>query len=268
MCDKRPLCFATAGFHVVKYLRVGTKEVKVPIVADILLVLDESRSILAKGDDILRNWRVVRDFAKSVAGSFPIASNRTQVGVLKFSKEAKVVFDLNAYSSRESLLNAIGNIRHEGRGTNLAAALKTGRSRFTTSNGARNGVPKILIMLTDGTASVEADRTQEEANITKAGGITIFTVGVGNSVDKNELQKVASKPEFFFFATDFTDLNSILQKLLDKSHKVTTTIPTTTMQPSISTKTTTRTTTTELCKSLPSYFLVASECRHVLLSFT
>jgi len=235
-------------------------------VADILLVLDQSTSIVVE-DPNYDNWYVrVLGFAKSVAGAFDIARHRTQVAVIKFSDVINVVFYFNTYNNRESLLNAIGNIHLDGGQTNLAAALRTGRSMFRTSIGARDGVPKILIMLTDGTATREADRTQEEANRTKADGITIFTVGVGAGVDNDELRKVASKPEYFFFANNFNSLNSVLQKLLEGSCNEAATLPTTatattttTALPTStsSTTTTTLTTTTESCKSLLSYFLVA-----------
>ena len=245
-----------------------------PGVADILLVLDQSASIVV-GDPNYDNWYVkVLGFAKSVAGAFDIARHRTQVAVMKFSDVVNVIFYFNTYNNRESLLNAIGNIHLEGGETNLAAALRTGRSMFRTSIGARDGVPKILIMLTDGTANVEADRTQVEANETKADGIVIFTVGVGGGVDNDELRKIASKPEYFFFATNFAHLNSVLQKLLEGSCEearlptTTTTTTTTTAIPTStsSTATTTLTTTTESCKF--SCGIMPFGCWQVLLSFT
>ena len=255
------------GYNVkrIQYLRVVTSGVTCQRVADILLVLDQSTSIIV-GDPNRDNWYVrVLGFAKSVAGAFHIARDRTQVAVIKFSDVLNVVFYLNTYSNRETLLNAIGNIDIDGGETNIAAALRTGRSMFRTSNGARNGVPKILIMLTDGTANVEEDETEKETNKTKADGIVIFTVGVGNDVDNDELRKIASKPEYFFFARDFFHLNSVLQKLLEDSCEeallpMTTTATTTTTAIrtlTSSTTTTTLTTTTESCKSLLSYFLVA-----------
>ena len=209
------------------------------LVADILLVLDHSTSIRVEGGDTYRHWRVVLDFASCVAGAFRIARNQTQVAVMKFSTKAEVVFYLNKHRDRASLLKAIGKIRHEGGNTNLAEALRRGREVYMTSNGARSKVPKILIMLTDGTATHEVERTQEEATNTKADGITIFTVGVGGGVNKDELEKIASKPEYFFFATDFADLRNILEKLLMS----TTTTTTTSAR---------KTTTTESCKLLQS----------------
>jgi len=54
---------------------------------------------------------------------------------------------------------------------------------FAESNGARPGVPSILILVTDGTANVEETNTLNEAELTKADGIIIYTVGVTHQVD-------------------------------------------------------------------------------------
>ena len=232
-------------------------------VGDILLVLDQSASIIVEGGATYRNWCVVLEFAKSVADAFRISSNRAQVGVIKFNTEADVVFYLDKYKDNKSLCNAIVNIDLERGQANLAAALRTGRWMFRTYNGARDGVPRILIMLTDGTANVEEKETEKESNKTKAGGIVIFTVGVGNKVDYDELRKIASKPEYFFFATDFAHLNSVLQKLLEDSCNEAATLTTTATRTTATTATptstssnttTTLTTTTESCKSLLSHF--------------
>jgi len=248
-------------------LRVATLKMTRSFVGDILLVLDQSASIIVEGGATYRNWCVVLEFAKSVADAFRISSNRAQVGVIKFNTEADVVFYLDKYKDNKSLCNAIVNIDLERGQANLAAALRTGRWMFRTYNGARDGVPRILIMLTDGTANVEEEETEKETTKTKEDGIAIFTVGVGNDVNQDELEKIASKPEYFFFATDFNDLGDILEKLL-------VTITTTTDAPTnewvlhaiahaatpvktTSTAETTWATTTKSRKTLLSYFLIS-----------
>ena len=95
--------------------------------ADIVLVLDQSSSIVDEYP-FFDNWYVqVLGFAKRIAGAFPIAENLTQVGVMKFNQTVDVVFNLNRYRDRDSLLTAIGNIPIYGGDTNIAAALRTAR---------------------------------------------------------------------------------------------------------------------------------------------
>jgi len=228
-------------------LRVAVTNVTCERAADIVLVLDQSTSIVQQTYD---NWYVqVLGFAERIAGAFPIGENLTQVGVLKFSTEVEIVFHLNAYGDRDSLLNAIENIDISGGDTNIAAALRTAREvMFIPSNGHRPGVPKILILLTDGTANLEPSNTLYEAEQTKLDNVKIYTVGVTDEVDEDQLRMIASTPEYFFFASNFTQLNSILQYLVENSCKEAATLPTTTTTTTTTTtpSTTTPTTTTTM----------------------
>jgi len=219
-----------------------------PRAADIVLALDQSTSIVV-GDPNYDNWyRQVLGFAKRIAGAFPIGESLTQVGLMKFSSGVEIVFHLNRYGDRDSLLRAIGNVDINGGQTNIAEALRKAREDMITPlNGARNGIPKILILLTDGTATREADQTREEARLTKDADIIIYTVGVTHEVDDDELREIASTPEYFFFASNFTQLNIVLQYLVENSCKVAATLPTTTATtttPSTTTSTTTTSTST------------------------
>jgi len=219
-----------------------------PRAADIVLVLDQSTSIVV-GDPNYGNWYVqVLGFAKRIASAFPIDKNLTQVGLVKFSSGVEIVFHLNTYGDPDSLLRAISNVDINGGQTNIAAALRTVRVvMITQENGARNGVPKIVIIITDGTANREAHQTLEEAKKTKDAGIIIYTVGVTNKTDEVELRQIASTPDYYFFASNFTQLNSVLQYLVENSCKEAATLPTTTATtttPSTTTSTSTSTTTT------------------------
>jgi len=192
--------------------------------ADIVLVLDQSTSIVTES---FENWYVqVLDFAKRIAGAFPINRNLTQIGLMKFSTDAEIVFHLNTYGDRQSLLNAIDNVAISGGDTNIAAALRTARQlMFTVQNGSRPGVPKILILLTDGTANIEESNTLPEADLTKAANIKLYTVGVTDEVDEDQLRVMASSPDYFFFASDFAQLNSVLEQVVEYSCKEAATQP-------------------------------------------
>jgi len=194
--------------------------------ADLVLILDQSTSIV-ENEPNYDNWFVqVLGFAKSIVGAFPIGADLTQVGVMKFNQTTQVVFNLNRYGEKAPLENAIGSIDIFGGDTNIAGALRTAREvMFSPSNGARSDVPKIIILLTDGTANVEEENTQDEATKTKDADITVFTVGVTRKVKEEELKAIASKPEYYFYVSAFSDLNSIVHNLIRESCEVLPTLP-------------------------------------------
>jgi len=188
--------------------------------ADIVLALDQSTSVVQEKWGGMNNWeREVLGFARRIAGAFAIDETQTQVGVLKFNQSVEIVFHLDRYGDRESLLNAIGKMENWGGNTNIAIALRTARDMFSPSHGSRPHVHKILILVTDGTANKEESNTLPEAKRTKEAGIMIYTVGITSEVKRDQLSKVASKPENFFYVANFKELNNVLHDLIEKSCK-------------------------------------------------
>jgi len=153
---------------------------------------------------------------------------------MKFNEYVEMVFSLDAYHDGDDLLDAINKVRIRGGETNIAGALRYGREvMFSKSHGARPGVPKILILVTDGTSNLEESNTLQEANLTKAANVIIYTVGVTDRLDRDLLQKIASYPEYYFFVSHFTQLHGILQELINRTctEAVTTTKAATRSQP-------------------------------------
>jgi len=185
--------------------------------ADIVMALDQSASIVTAEAGGMPNWdREVLGFARRIAGAFSISNTQIQFGVLKFNQTADIVFNLNRYGDRQSLLNAIEKMKICGGNTNLAIALRTARDMFSPSRGSRPGVHKILILVTDGTANTEEQNTLPEARRTTEAGVNIYTVGITPNVTRDQLMRVATRPEYFFYAENFGELNKVLHDLTDK----------------------------------------------------
>ena len=221
---------------------------------DIVLVLDQSTSITEPPGGHGNWYEDVLGFVKGIAGAFFIGRNQTQIGLMKFSDLIEIVFHLNAYSDRGSVLNAT-NVAISGGQTHIDVALRTAReTMFTRQNGSRPGVPKVLILLTDGAPNNDPGNvnTLAEANLIKAANIKIYTVGVGYQVDDNLLRQIASVPECFFFAENFTRLDSVVEQIVEnlcRETAATTTSTSTTVTPTTITATTMSTTTTP--KTIP-----------------
>jgi hypothetical protein len=72
-----------------------------------------------------------------------------------------------------------------------------------------------IVLLTDGLSNVQpigdALPIAEQA---KASGATIFTIGLGESVEADELEQIASGPDHFFSTTDAETLKAIFQSIV------------------------------------------------------
>lgn len=93
--------------------------------------------------------------------------------------------------------------------------------QFTTAHGARTGVDKIAIVITDGAANLDSDLTIPDAEDARADGIDIIAVGVTDQVVMDEVIGISSMPQTqgynYFLIDDFNALGSVVQAIVDST---------------------------------------------------
>ena len=134
-----------------------------------VFVLDSSGSI---GD---KNWFVAKQFAIDVAKGLRLSQPDTRFGVITYSTEAEVGFDLGQYNNITDIQNNIWALGYLAGPTNTADGLRRMRAMFD-KNGASNK-KAVAIVLTDGVSTLESDFTLKEAAAAKDEGIDIFAIG-------------------------------------------------------------------------------------------
>ncbi|WAQ95807.1 MATN1-like protein [Mya arenaria] len=218
------------------------------ILCDVAFVIDSSRSIWNP------NFKTQLEFIKHLVEKFVVSKNNTHVAALTFSDKVVQQFHFNAVQDKDRILSQLTAIRQDdGYHTLTHTALEaTMTDLFAQETGARDNVPHIAIVLTDGKATYGA-ATLQAADDVKQSGIKILTVGIGNQVDDEELKAVASPPASnnYFKIKNFDDLKGIKwQQLIalqacEVIEKTTTASPQTTTTTATSTtiKVTTTTTT-------------------------
>ena len=185
---------------------------------DVVFVIDTSGSI---GAD---NFQLIRQFTANVTAELIRKFQNTEVGVILFDSSAHIEFNLQAYTSLNSILSAISRLPYTGEGTNTAGALEL--LLQTARNGGlglRDNSLKTVIVITDGEsndkpATISAARALHASNI-----FNVYSVGVGG-YDLTELQEIASRPGFVFFTDTFTSaslqqLGEELEQLLCKGEQ-------------------------------------------------
>jgi hypothetical protein len=66
-----------------------------------------------------------------------------------------------------------------------------------------------MVVLTDGRATAGPEPGLAAAAAAKAAGITLFTIGLGDDLDRAALAAMASRPEWFCEAARVEDLEAI-----------------------------------------------------------
>uniref|UniRef100_A0AAV2MFH2 VWFA domain-containing protein n=1 Tax=Knipowitschia caucasica TaxID=637954 RepID=A0AAV2MFH2_KNICA len=211
------------------------KEVCKEAKADLVFLVDGSWSI---GDD---NFLKITRFLYSTMGSLDlIGPEGTQVAIAQFSDDARTEFQLSSHSNKEALLEAIQKIRYKGGNTktvlrqadhwecqawlelcnlvqlldiSLGRAIKhVKESVFVAEAGARRGVPKVLVVLTDGRSQDDVNKVSKEMQLE---GYIIFAIGFADA-DYGELVNIASKPSdrHVFFVDDLDAVKKIEEQLI------------------------------------------------------
>ena len=95
-------------------------------------------------------------------------------------------FDLSNFTDTGPLTDAIRSIHYCNENTNTTGGLRLTRTEiFNSFNGDRSNIPDVILLVTDGNPTREADMLDEEVKRIKARGIRIVGVGVTNRVSYN-----------------------------------------------------------------------------------
>ncbi|XP_052001054.1 collagen alpha-1(XII) chain isoform X2 [Xyrauchen texanus] len=186
----------------------GALEVCKGAKADLVFLIDGSWSI---GDE---SFAKVRQFVFSMIGAFDVISHEgMQVSFVQYSDEAKTEFKLNTYHDKGMVLSALHMVNYRGGNTKTGAALKhVGEKVFTSDNGMRRTVPKVLVVVTDGRAQ---DDVKKSATKLQHSGYSVFVVGVAD-IDLTELKNIGSKPSdrHVFVVNDYDAFDKIQDNLI------------------------------------------------------
>ncbi|KAM4707175.1 integrin alpha-1 [Discoglossus pictus] len=205
----------SSTFQVVNSIAPSVQECSAQL--DLVMVLDGSNSIYP--------WDSVIDFLHKFLKNMDISPTQTQVGIVQYGENVTHEFNLNTYNSTSKLLQASLNIQQRG-GTKTMTALGIDTAReeaFTEERGARRGVKKVMVVVTDG-ESHDYYRLKSVIKKCEEDDIERFSIAIlgsyrrGNlSTEKfvEEIKLIASEPKekHFFNVSDELALSTIVESL-------------------------------------------------------
>ncbi|XP_046370521.2 collagen alpha-4(VI) chain-like isoform X2 [Haliotis rufescens] len=182
--------------------------------ADILFLLDASAS------EGTNNFDKQLNFIKNFTKDFTIGPDAVQIALATFSTTTTPAFWFNDYDTSTDLMNAIDKVKYLGGNTHTESALKLGETAFTAANGARNNSNHLIIILTDGQSS-DKTQTKAAANSVHNAGTQVIAIGIGNSIDQQEIKDIASGDgdQNAFAVADFDALQTIEKEIQSQTCK-------------------------------------------------
>lgn len=167
---------------------------------DIMLVIDGSGSIAPS------DFELARRFARTLVRSCLFVPG-SRAGVVEYSDKARLIQALS--DDRGEVDRALQELIQSGGITATGAAINLAQRHLASNQ--RQGVNNIIIVLTDGESYTGPDPIAA-ANAARAAGAELFAIGVGNLVNRAELEGIANQPSanYVFEVTDFASLQMAL----------------------------------------------------------
>ncbi|CAL1534246.1 unnamed protein product [Lymnaea stagnalis] len=173
------------------------------------IILDSSGSISNP------EFNKAKLFIQNFIGAFDIGPNAVRVALVHYGQpvhEADAIY-LSSYTNKSALLDAIGQVTHWATlYTATWNAIQFMREKQLNDSCVRPGLPKVCVVITDGNSQVPR-RTRTQAALTRAQNITMFAIGVGQSIHDQELENIAGNISHVATVDNFDQLHTIIQWL-------------------------------------------------------
>ena len=169
--------------------------------------MDSSGSVRAD------RFETAKSFVVNLTMNFDIGPTGTHVGVIRFSSSPDVIIPLGSILTLEELVNAINNIYYTGGGTWTHLALDAARSILGNSTRASEGIPRVVLLITDGRSN-KPNLTELAAKRVHSENINVYSFGIGKT-DAHELNIIASDQRYVYYIKNFdqTSFDAVLRPL-------------------------------------------------------
>ncbi|XP_008434914.1 von Willebrand factor A domain-containing protein 2 isoform X3 [Poecilia reticulata] len=149
------------------------------------------------------NFATLQDFVRSISVQFDVNRDVAQVALVAYNRRATTVFGLDEHESGSAILKAVGEASYMGGGVSTGAALLHIYSKvLTVANGARPGVNKAVVVVTDGSGG---DDAVVPAQKIRDSGVSVFVVGIGD-MQRDKVLMISGSEEYMISAPSYEDL--------------------------------------------------------------
>ncbi|NXN92038.1 VWA2 protein, partial [Rhinopomastus cyanomelas] len=164
---------------------------------DLAFVVDASSGVG------LENFLQLRSFVRSSCLHFSINRDVTQIALVVYGSRAHTVFALDTHTSNAAVLQAINQVPFLGGSASAGSALlHIYGDVMTVQKGARPGVSKVVVMLTNGGGMKDAAIPAQQL---RHNGILVFVVVIGD-VQRDTVLRVAGSPDYLVHISSYEDL--------------------------------------------------------------
>ncbi|XP_010563287.1 PREDICTED: von Willebrand factor A domain-containing protein 2 [Haliaeetus leucocephalus] len=175
--------------------------------------LDLAFAVDASSGVGLENFLRLRDFVRSSCLHFSINRDVTQIALVIYGSKAHTVFALDTHTSNSAVLQAIDQVPFLGDSASAGSALlHIYGDVMTVQKGARPGVNKVVVVLTNGGGMEDAAAPAQQL---RHNGILVFVVVIGDA-RKDTLLRVAGSPNYLVHISSYEDLQYYQDLIIER----------------------------------------------------
>ncbi|XP_075950322.1 von Willebrand factor A domain-containing protein 2 [Anarhichas minor] len=164
---------------------------------DLVFALDASGGVSPD------NFAILRNFVRILTIQFDINRDVAQVALVAYNRRATTVFNLDTHETGSAILKAVDGANYMGGVASTGAALLHIHSNvLTVAKGARPGVNKAVVVMTDGSGG---DDAAVPAQKIRDNGVSVFVIGIGD-IQKERLVQIAGSEEHMIAVSSYEDL--------------------------------------------------------------
>ncbi|KAL4648356.1 von Willebrand factor A domain-containing protein 1-like [Arapaima gigas] len=176
---------------------------------DVLVLLDSSGSVSSY------EFSRMLTFLSELLRPFSLGPEEVQVGLLQVGTVPHLQFGFGSHSTQQGLQEALMDTRQLRGDTNTEGALKLAREEVLRPggvSGTREGLPKVLVWLTDG---VQPGPVEGPMAALREDGVAVLVVSTGHG-NYQVLRKVVTPPiDSHLYFVDIDDMSIITEQLRD-----------------------------------------------------
>ena len=147
-----------------------------------------------------KDFELGKDVIIDLLNKVDVSPDKGLVGLIVYGPNARIVLRFDMVNNRDDAIRAVKGLRIPGEGYALEKAIGLSRrDLFSELYGARNGIPKTLVILLNTNAN-SAERSQVER--LKADGVKVVVISLGKIVPDDTTKNVATS------STDFVKVGS------------------------------------------------------------
>ena len=148
-------------------------------------------------------------FVANLIASFDVSQKTTRPGMVVFSEDSLLVFNFSRHENSAEAKAAALMAPYPNRGRKTGKALNYARRNLFTESATANKT-SYLIFITSGSSY---DLVKTPAMLLREQNVTIFSIGVGNDYDIEELKLITGYNDTRVYRTTYRDLAGLRGKL-------------------------------------------------------